>query len=118
MGLIFERVIVMRGLFARLRIARRILGGRSGCLDGCRNRHIQEFRRGRFTGGVTVAVLVLGVLMRIVMNMFILMRMLMAVMVGIRLTVFGIVGMPAFGMLVVVMLVVVMPVVVMLLIVR
>jgi hypothetical protein len=80
MGSIFERVLlmgmnVMRVIFARFRIGRRIRCGCGGCLDGCRNRHIGlGFWRYGFVRGMTVVVLIGGVLMRmvrIVMNMLV-----------------------------------------------
>jgi hypothetical protein len=111
MGLVFERMIVMRVLFANFRIGRRIRPGTGGCLDGRRNRHIGlGFRRGGFTRDMIVIGLIVGAFMRIVMN--VLVRMLvafMAVMIRIRLMMFGIVGVgvPVFAGLVVMMLMIV-----------
>jgi hypothetical protein len=111
MGLIFQGVIVMRVLFANIRIGRRIRRGRGGCFDGCRNRHIGlGFRRGGFTRDLIVIVLIEGVFLRMVMNMLV--RMLVAfrtVMIRIRLVMFGIVGVgvPIFAVLVVMMLMIV-----------
>jgi hypothetical protein len=120
MGLIFERVflvdlIVVRAIFANVRVDRRILRWRCGRLYRGRTRHLGlKFRRGSLACDLTMIMLVVGVLVRMVgMVMKVLMRMrmfmlmaFMAVMVRIRAVMFGIVGVgvPVFAVLVVMML--------------
>src|ERR1700754_1669754 len=116
MGLIFEGALVMgmnvmRMLFARFPIGRRICCGCGRRLDGCRNRQLGlGFWRCGFLRGMTTVVLIVGVLIRMVRTLMnVLVRMLMAfmiMMIRIRRVMPGIVGvgMPVFTMVMIVML--------------
>ena len=118
MGLIFERVLfvdlnVVRVLFTRFRISWRIRCGCDRCLDGCRNRQLDlGFWRCSFLRGMTVVVLIMGVLMRMVrMLLNVLVRMLMAFMIMVigicRMPSIVGVAVPIFTVFVVLMLVIV-----------